>query len=167
MTKQHAAAATALPAPPPPPPLADDGDAVDSSAGQDVFTALAVAFVEAFNDRDDDALVALAHPRIVFRPTALAGHRRTYHGHAGLRRWVAELDATGADFQAHIREIRPLRPSGFLVLSKLRVGEELITDSAMIASVHQGKIIEAHGYLSDEEMLVQLGLIPHAPRLPL
>jgi hypothetical protein len=161
MIRQHAAAATA------PPPLADDGRTVDSSADQDTFAALALAFVEAFNDRSADALVALAHPRIVFRPTSLGGRRRTYNGHAGLRRWVAEIDATGVDFQVRIREIRPLAPSGFLVLSKLRVGDELITDSAMIASVHQGKIIEAHGYLSDEGMLVQLGLVPHAPRLPL
>lgn len=161
MTKQHAAAATA------PPPLADDGPILDRSSDQNVFTALAVAFVEAFNDRDADALVALAHPRIVFRPTTLVGQRRTYHGHEGLRRWVAEIDATGANFQAHIREIRPLRPNGFLVLSKLRVGDELITDSAMIASVQQDKIIEAHAYLSDEQMLVHLGLVPHAPRLPL
>jgi hypothetical protein len=161
MIKQHAAAATA------PPPLADDGPTLDLSSDRNVFTALARRFVEAFNDRDADALVALAHPRIVFRPTSLVGHRRTYNGHAGLRRWVAEIDATGVDFQAHIREIRSLRPSGFLVLSKLRVGDELITDSAMIASVHQDKIIEAHAYLSDEGMLVQLGLVPSASRLPL
>jgi hypothetical protein len=161
MTKQHAAAAIA------PPPPAADGRALDLSPAQDAFVALARGFVEAFNDRDADALVALAHPRIVFRPTSLVGNRRTYHGHAGLRRWVAELAAIGADFQAHIREIRPLRPSGFLVLSKLRVGDELITDSAMIASVLQDRIIEAHSYLSDESTLVQIGLIPHAPRLPL
>jgi ketosteroid isomerase-like protein len=161
MTQHHALAAR------PPPPFAADGPTRDRSSDQDVFAALAREFVEAFNDRDADALVALAHPRIVFRPTALAGHRRTYHGHAGLRRWVAELDAAGADFQARIREIRPLRPSGFLVLSKLRVGDELITDSAMIASVDQGKIVEAHGYLSDEGMLAHLGLVPHAPPLPL
>jgi hypothetical protein len=160
MTRQHAAAAPA------PPPLADDGPTLDRSSDQNVFTALAVAFVEAFNDRDVDALVALAHPRIVFRPTTLIGQRRTYHGHEGLRRWVAEIEATGADFQVHIREIRPLRPSGFLVLSKLRVGDELITDSAMIASVQQDKIVEAHGYHSDEQMLAQLHPSPHAPRLP-
>jgi hypothetical protein len=161
MTHKHAAAATA------PPPLADDGPDVDTSPDQDAFTVLARGFVQAFNDRDAEGLVALAHPRIVFRPTTLIGHRKTYNGHAGLRRWVAEIDATGVDFQVHIREIRPLAPSGFLVLSKLRVGDELITDSAMIASVHQDKIIEAHGYLSDEGLLAHLGLVPHAPLLPL
>jgi len=161
MTKQRAVAATA------PSPFADDGPTVAPRSDRDVFTALAHGFVEAFNDRDADALVALAHPRIVFRPTTLVGQRRTYHGHEGLRRWVAEIDANGTDFQVHIREIRPLRPSGFLVLSKLRVGEELITDAAMIATVQQDKIIEAHAYLSDEQMLAHLGLVPHAPRLPL
>ena len=154
MTKPHAVAVTASQSP-------FDGRGLDLSPGRDVFTALARGFAEAFNDRDAEALVALAHPRIVFRPTSLVGHRRTYHGHAGLRRWVAELDGVGADFRVHIREIRPLRPSGFLVLSKLRVGDELITDSAMIASVLQDKVIEAHGYLSDEGMLAQIGLIPH------
>jgi len=161
MTKQHAAAAPA------PPPLADDGPTVDSGPGHDAFIVLARGFVQAFNDRDIDALVALAHPRIVFRPTVLVGHRRTYNGYAGLRRWVAEIDATAVDFQVRIREIRPLAPNGFLVLCKLRVGDELITDSAMIASVHEDKIIEAHGYLSDEGMLAHLGLVPHAPSLPL
>ena len=154
MTKPHAVAVTAPPSP-------FDGRGLASSPVGDVFTALARGFAEAFNDRDAEALVALAHPRIVFRPTSLVGHRRTYHGHAGLRRWVAELDGVGADFRVHIREIRPLRPGGFLVLSKLRVGDELITDSAMIASVLQDKVIEAHGYLSDEGMLAQIGLIPH------
>jgi hypothetical protein len=156
MTKQHAVAATA------PPPLAANGPSVDSSPDQDAFDVLARAFVEAFNARDAEALVALAHSRIVFRPTALVGHRRTYHGHAGLRRWVGELDALRADIQMHIREIRPQQPSGFLVLSKLRVGDELATDSAMIACLHEGRIIEAHSYLSDEWMLVRLGLIPDA-----
>lgn len=161
MTKQLAGAATA------PPPCADDGSALDSSSAQDAFTALAHGFVEAFNDRDAEALVALAHPRIVFRPTALVGRRRTYHGHAGLRRWVTELTATRVDFELRIREIRPLRPQGFLVLSTVRVGDELISDSAMIASVRQDKVVEAHGYLSDEETLTRLGLIPHAPPLAL
>jgi len=160
MTKKHAIAASA------PSPFAG-GPWLDRRSDWDLFTALAHGFVTAFNDRDADALAALAHPHIVFRPTALMGHRRTYHGHAGLRRWVAEIAATGADYQADIREIRPLRPNGFLVLSKLHVGDELITDSAMIASVEQDKIAEAHGYLSDEGMLHHIGLIPDASSLRL
>ncbi|HZV75001.1 MAG TPA: nuclear transport factor 2 family protein, partial [Conexibacter sp.] len=111
MTKHHAVAPAASP------PLADDGPGLEPSSGQDLIAPLARGFVEAFNGRDADALVALAHPRIVFRPTSLVGRRRTYDGHAGLRRWIAELDAMGMDLQLQTREIRPLTPSGFLVLS--------------------------------------------------
>jgi len=153
---EHAAPANA------PPPLTDDGPRLDLSPDNDAVVSLAHAFVKAFNDRDADGLVALAHSRIVFRPTALVGRRRTYHGHAGLRRWVTELEAMPVDFRLHIREIRPQRPSGFLVLSTLHVGEDLITDSAMIAALCEGRVIEAHSYLSDEGMLVRLGLIVDA-----
>jgi len=38
-------------------------------------------------------------------------------------------------------------------------------DADARVALAQGKIIEAHGYLSDERTLVQLGLIPAAPRL--
>jgi len=42
-------------------------------------------FVDAFNRRDADGLVALSHPDIEFRPTMLAGSKRVYKGHEGLR----------------------------------------------------------------------------------
>lgn len=152
MTEQHAARAA------PPPPRGDGGLAIDPTE----FAALGRAFVEALNDRDADALVALAHPRIVFRPTALVGRRTVYHGHEGMRRWIADLDALPLDIRMHVREIRPQRPDGFLVLSTLRIDGDPLADSATIASLQAGKVVEAHGYLSGEWVLVKLGLIPDA-----
>jgi SnoaL-like domain len=146
-----------------PPPLVDHGSTVGLRTNPVGVTALARAFVEAFNDRDADALVGLAHRDILFRPTALIGRRRVYHGHAGLRRWVADLDALPSDVRLHVRDIRPQRPDGFLVLSTLRVGGDPVADAAMIAAVQAGRIVEAHGYLSDESTLVKLGLIVDAP----
>jgi hypothetical protein len=157
---EHAAPANA------PPPLIDHGSTVDLRADPVGFARLARAFVDAFNDRDADALVGLAHPRIVFRPTALIGRRRVYHGHAGLRTWVADLDALPLDIQLQVRDIRPQRPDGFLVLSTLHVGGDPVADAAMIAAVQADRIVEAHGYLSDESTLVKLGLIMDAPSVP-
>ncbi len=148
------------------PPIGNGGPptAVDDGAG--AFETLAHRFVDAFNRRDADALVAVAHRRIIFRPSTLVGPRRTYHGHDGLRRWIADLVATGLDFQVGIREIRRLGPGGFLVLSKVHVDDELLADAAMIATVRDGTVLEAHSYLTDELLLTRLGLIPNAP-LPL
>jgi ketosteroid isomerase-like protein len=139
-----------------------DGPLAAASRDRDDSEALAHRFVEAFNSRDADELVALAHRRIVFRPSTLAGPRRTYHGHDGLRRWMAELTATRLDFQVRIREIRQLGPGGFLVLSKVHVDGELLADAAMIATVHEGAVLEAHSYLTDELLLARLGMIPDA-----
>ncbi len=148
-------------------PAAGNGHHPTAPADRDgaAFEALAREFVEAFNDRDADALVALAHPRIVFRPSSLVGSRETYIGHAGLRRWLDAFAAAGMEFQLQIREVRPLDADCFLVLSKVRYADELIADAAMIANVQDDTIISAHGYLSDEALLARLGVIPDTSAL--
>lgn len=129
----------------------------------DELDTLARRFIDAYNARDADALVAVSHARIAFYPSTLVGERRRYDGHDGLRRWMEQLTATGAEFQASIREVRALGPDRFVVLSQVWIGEQLGRDSAMIASVGDGLIVEARSYLSDERMLIEMGLIPEPP----
>lgn len=116
-------------------------------------------FVEAFNRRDADALVALAHPEIEFRPTMLVGSKRVYRGHDGLRHWAADLIAAETMHQVRVREIRPLGGGRFLLLSEVLLDGEVVSPSAMVAGLADGKIVEAHAYLSDEEMLAELDLL--------
>jgi len=116
-------------------------------------------FVDAFNRRDADGLVALSHPDIEFRPTMLAGSKRVYKGHEGLRCWVAELVASGAQHHVRVSEIRKLDDRRFLLLSEVLLDGEAVAPSAMVAKLAGGKIIEDHAYLSDEGMLVELDLL--------
>jgi ketosteroid isomerase-like protein len=127
---------------------------------------LARRFVDAYNARDADALVAVSHPEIAFYPTMLVGARRRFDGHDGLRDWMGHLAAAGAEFQARIVEIRVLGPDRFAILSEVWIGEEVGSDSAMIATVRDGLIAEARGYLTDERTLIELGLIPEPPTAP-
>jgi SnoaL-like domain len=53
--------------------------------------AIGRQFVDAFNRRVVEDMVALCHPEVEFHPTALVGERRRYDGHEGLRRWFSEL----------------------------------------------------------------------------
>jgi len=48
---------------------------------------------DAFTRRDADALLALCDPEIVFRPPTgrLAGRSDPYHGHEGLRAYLADV----------------------------------------------------------------------------
>lgn len=73
------------------------------------FESLGRGFVDAFNGRDVQALVAVSHEQIALRPSTLVGSRRTYRGHDGLRQWIADLDTANVEFKVRAREIRPLQ----------------------------------------------------------
>lgn len=130
-----------------------------SSLGVSVET-IGHCFVDAFNRRDADALVALADPEIEFSPTSLVGARHTYHGHDGLRRWVRELKQALIEHQVRVREVRVLDDIRFVVLSEVLLEGDTVSPSAMLARVSaDGLIVEAHAYLTDEQLLVKLGLV--------
>ncbi|HXE43887.1 MAG TPA: nuclear transport factor 2 family protein [Conexibacter sp.] len=122
--------------------------------------ALAERFIDAFNRRDADALVALTHPQIVFVPTVLVGQRASYETHEGLRRWVAELIASGATHQVRLRDVRLLDPDRFAALTEVLIEDEVISPSAMIARLRDGLIVHAAAYLSDERTLIRVGVLP-------
>jgi hypothetical protein len=117
-------------------------------------------FIDGFNRRDADALVALCHPRLEFIPTILVGQRAVYHGHDGLRRWVEDLRESGAAHQVRVRRVRVLAPDRFAVLTEVLLDGELLSPSAMVAGVEDGLIVHVKAYLSDEHTLVRVGVLP-------
>jgi ketosteroid isomerase-like protein len=119
---------------------------------------IAREFVDAFNRRDADGLLALAHPEIEFRPTMLVGSERVYWGCEGFRTWVADLVAAQAKHRVRIRKMR-VEDQRCLVFSDLLLDGEVVSPSAMVAKIADGKIVEVHAYLSDEAMLTDLGLL--------
>ncbi len=117
-------------------------------------------FIDAFNRRDADALVALAHPDVEFLPTMLVGQRAVYRGHDGLRRWVADLVASGAVHQVRVRTVRRLSAERFAVLTEVLIEGDVTSPSAMIAALRDGLIVRAKAYLSDEQTLIRVGVLP-------
>lgn len=120
---------------------------------------VASQFVDAFNRRDADAFLALMDPAVEFHPTALVGARRRYDGHEGVRRWLGEVESSQMKHQVRVREVRPTE-DGFVLLSAVLLDGKLVSPSAMIARLGaDGKIVEARAFLTDEELLVHLGMI--------
>jgi hypothetical protein len=116
-------------------------------------------FVDAFNRRDVDDLIALSDAAIEFHPTSLVGERRRYDGHEGLRRWFADLSDSQIEHQVRVKEVRPT-DEGFLVLSEVLLGGELVSPSAMLARTNaDGRIVEARAFLTDPETLRQVGWV--------
>ena len=129
------------------------------STAQIAMESIARRFIDAFNRRDAEDLVALAHPEIEFHPTSLVGARRVYHGHDGLRRWVAELVARAIDHRVRVCEVRPLDERRFVLISEVLLGDEPAAPSAMVATLAaDGGIVLARAYLTDEQTLTQVVL---------
>lgn len=129
--------------------------------------AIGQGFIDAFNRRDADALVALADPRIKWHPSSLVGASRTYLGHDGMRRWVAELGEYGARHQVRVCEVRALDASSFLILCEVLVDSVVSSPAAMVAHLTpEGTILEGRAYLTDEQLLTQIGLVPGQPAAP-
>jgi ketosteroid isomerase-like protein len=128
------------------------------------MTAIGHRFIDAFNRRDAQALIDLCDPQIEFHPTSLVGQRTVYRGHDGLRQWVSELHDAMIQHQVRVLDVRALDDRRLVVLSEVLVDGELLSPSAMVATLDQtGKITEARAYLSDRRLLERLGLVPDAP----
>jgi SnoaL-like domain len=117
-------------------------------------------FIDGFNRRDAEALIALCHPDIEFCPTILVGGRAIYVGHDGLRRWVGELIASGGTHEARIRAVRELGVNRLVVLTEVMLEDEVVSPSAMVVGLRDGLIIHVQAYLSDEQTLVRVGVLP-------
>jgi ketosteroid isomerase-like protein len=73
--------------------------------------------IEAFNSRDLEAFLALAHPDVVGISRVLAIEGGSYRGHDGTREWWNDLLGVFPDFRI---EVVWVRDAGDLTVSELR-----------------------------------------------
>lgn len=125
-----------------------------------VFERIAHAFVDAYNRRDPERWVALFHPEAEFHPTLLIGSRSVYRGHEGVRRYLDELGHGHMEQQARVREIRRVAADRFVLLTDVLDQGKVVSPAAVLLRLEDDKIIAATAYLSDDETLISLGLIP-------
>jgi hypothetical protein len=129
------------------------------SASKISFELIARRFVEGFNQRDAESLVALSDPGIAFFPTAVVGTGDRYDGHDGLRQWVTQLDESGIGHQGRLREVRPTE-DGFVLFSDVMLDGKLITPAALVVVLSKRHLItEARGLLTDSELLTRIGVM--------
>jgi ketosteroid isomerase-like protein len=55
--------------------------------------------------------------------------------------------------------VRDSEPAGFVILSEVLMDGEPMTSSAMVAQLRDGKIAQAHSYLTTDDMLEHFRLI--------
>ena len=118
--------------------------------------------IDAFNRRDLDAFLALAHPDVVGVSRVLAVEGGIYHGHDGTREWWNNLLGVFPDFAI---EIVSVRDAGHLTVSELRNrahGEEGVAplEEAVwqVSEWRDGQVVRWQIYESESEALEAAGI---------
>jgi ketosteroid isomerase-like protein len=127
------------------------GSVRGSDAVADRNVAVVEQLFDGFARRDADAMVETMADDVVFEPASSElAPREPYEGHAGMRRYLADLGRTWAEFRVTIHEYRGADER---VLARGRVyarsaSPAFITDSelAFVWWVRDGRIVHGRTY---------------------
>ncbi len=115
-------------------------------------------YVGAYNDRDLDAMLALQDENVVSNPARLFG-QRTLHGRAGVRDWWQTMEASGRWYEVVVHNVRLLGPDRLAATGEILDGGEQLSPWGIVVRVRNGLIVESRSYLTDEQLLADLGVL--------
>ena len=125
---------------------------------------VATRLVQAFNERDMNALLDLTSPDFEFAPYLPALLETTaYRGHEGLDKYFKDADAAWEEIAVRLGDIREVDDrltvsSGELVGKGRASGLEVRVPLAWVGEFHAGKMIRLTTYRSEAEALEAVGL---------
>ena len=136
-----------------------DDTAAAAARTREHVLAVVRCWVAAFNRRDAEALVRLAHPAVVVYPSALFRRRDRYGGHDGLRTWIAELVAGDTPGSVVITDVRQESTGEILLMGEIAVQGRPVSPVAGLFETRDGLVLSARSYLSDERTMRDVGHI--------
>jgi ketosteroid isomerase-like protein len=139
-------------------PSADIASARDPDS---IGRAAVMRWIDAFNHRDLNEMLACVADAIVLHPLRLGGLRASYRGHDGVREWFAALRRQRHEHCISVTELRCVSDDQVFAAGSLRLSEGVeVASFCGLHRVPNGCIVVVHQYLSDPDMVEQLGLIP-------
>jgi hypothetical protein len=117
-------------------------------------------WVDAFNARDLDGMLACLAEHVDFHPLRLNGCDASYGGHNGVREWWRQLGRGSFEHRIAISETRATGDGRVLSSGSLTLGGEAdIGPFCALHSFEDGLIVTARHYLSDPDMIERVGLL--------
>jgi ketosteroid isomerase-like protein len=121
---------------------------------------MVLRWVDAFNARDLPGMLRCLDADVRFHPLRLSGLSGSYRGHNGVCEWFERLRVRHEP-RILVAEVQCVGEDQVSALGSLCLGTD--PEIAPFCGLHRfrgGRIVAAHHYLSDPEMIDYLGLIP-------
>jgi hypothetical protein len=135
-------------------PLSAGSAAAAAAAGGRAPGEVLSVWVESFNARDLEGMLALMDPRVVFHPLRVDGVAREYHGHDGVREWFAQLSVMGNEQRLRLIEVRSQSGGqGVGFGDVLEPDGSVLTPFWSLTRVRRGGIVAAYHYLTDPDIM--------------
>lgn len=111
-------------------------------------------WVDAFNGRDLDRMLAHMTPEVEFHPLRLGRVDAGYHGHDGVRQWFAQMVEDERGHRLEVAEFRDAGTNRLIALGALRVDDGSDPAPFWVLDRFRGRLIaSAHHYLTDADIL--------------
>jgi hypothetical protein len=120
---------------------------------------LASAWIDAWNRRDTEALVALADPGIELRPLRLRSLDDGYRGHEGLREWMDSIAQAGHQHQIAAEAIHELKGSRVVVEGEVTIGGRFTSPFSGIYEFEGGRMRVMSHYFTPLSLLESIGVL--------
>jgi hypothetical protein len=122
--------------------------------------ALVTGWVDAFNERDLEGMLARLDPAVRFHPLRLGGLDGSYRGHDGVRQWFARGTQLRHEHLIVLSDVHGAGDGKVLAVGALTLaGDFELEPFCALHRIAGGLIVAAHHYLTDPDMLEHLGLV--------
>ncbi len=122
---------------------------------------LVLAAIDAYNRRDSDQLALLMTPDVDLRPPVMALSGRAYQGHAGVRKWLADVEESWSRARIHPLEVTEAGDH-VLALTTFRVeggesGLRFESQLGLLCSIRDELIASWHGHFNHAAARAEAG----------
>jgi ketosteroid isomerase-like protein len=120
------------------------------------------AYVAAYNERDLDAMLAVLDPDVVAYPSPLFERRPANVGHDGVRAWWQTMIDADRWYEVVVSHIRQAADGQWAIVGEIQQDGQFESPWLLVFRIRDGLISESRSYLSDEQVVAELGRLRDA-----
>jgi ketosteroid isomerase-like protein len=116
-------------------------------------------WIDAWNWRQTDELVELAHPDIELHPLRLRGLSPVYNGHDGLRAWMETITRESHDHRISADTVKRIGDGRVLAIGTVSIGGHTTSPFSGVYELEDGKLLLMAHYFTPVSVLESIGVL--------
>jgi ketosteroid isomerase-like protein len=134
-------------------------DSLDEPPQPESLEGAVERWIGAWNWRQTDELVELAHPDIELHPLRLRGPSPVYNGHDGLRAWMETITRESHDHRISADTVKRIGDGRVLAIGTVSIGGHTTSPFSGVYEFEDGKLLLMAHYFTPVSVLESIGVL--------